>query len=71
MIKEPQRATGWLVVIVTATKYNKWSGIGISEIRGEAGLLFPDHLLLCTSFSSACYICFFSKCILKKQTKMF
>ena len=45
-----------LVVIVTATKYNKWSGIDISEIRGAGPII--SGLFIFTSFSSACYICF-------------
>ena len=57
MIKEPQRPTvGCLVVIVTATKYNKWSGIGISEMRGAGPIISGSFIV--TSFSSACYICF-------------
>ena len=43
-----------LVVIVTATKYNKWSGIDISEMRGTGPINSGSFIV--TSFSSACFI---------------
>ena len=35
----------WLVVIVTATKYNKWSGIGISEMRGAGPIISGSFIV--------------------------